>query len=314
MSSKLHNGSFKSAPCNWTSMLGSKLCLCDPSTHDARGGGPSRDDVAGLVDDLGAAPLLVGEGLYAILPLLALDQLHVGCRAALGIVPREEVDAERVAVEARQRDELPAEAHLCQVPDEGLHLGVRHAGGVPVEGRAEVVGQHLVGHSRAHLRCELGSLAQDGLASLHPDAVGVRREGNGALDAIVGGALDPEVALNRASEIPVEEDIPGAEACRRLPHLRQRHLQAVLEPLAGIDAFGLQDLGHGIWVCHAAGALLPIFVCALLDCLVQWFNTCHCCALDVRMVDGVNVGVNHGGCLGISASNQDQGRVEDVSL
>mmetsp|Transcript_22582 Transcript_22582/g.30540 ORF Transcript_22582/g.30540 Transcript_22582/m.30540 type:complete len:311 (-) Transcript_22582:54-986(-) len=301
-------------PRNWTSMLGPKLCLCDPGTHDACGGGPSRDDVASLVNNLGAAPFLVRQGLDTVLPLLPLDQLHVGCCSTLRVVPRKQVDAERIAVEAGKCDELPAEAHLCQVPDEGLHLGIRHAGGVPVEGRAEVVGQHLMGDRGAHLCCELSGLAQDGLARLHPDAVGIRCKSDGSLDAVVSRALDSVVAFNGPRDIPIEEDVPGTKARGCLPHLRQRHLQGVLEPLAGIDAFGLQDLGHGIRVCHAAGAILPIFVCALPDCLIQWFNTCHCCTLDVRMVDGINVGVDHGGCLGISARNQDQRRVQDVSL
>mmetsp|Transcript_127609 Transcript_127609/g.397432 ORF Transcript_127609/g.397432 Transcript_127609/m.397432 type:complete len:238 (-) Transcript_127609:1108-1821(-) len=207
------------------SVLCAELGLRDPRAHDARGGGAPRDDVAGLVDDLGAAPLLVREGLHAVLPLLALDKLHVGGRPALRVVLGKEVDGEGVAVEAGQRDELPAEAHLCQVPDEGLHLGVRHARRVPVEGRAEVVGEHLVRHCRAHRRGKLRGLAQDGLPGLHPDAVRVGREGNGTLDAVLCRAFDAEVALHGARGVPVEEDVPGAEGRGRLPHLRKGHLQ-----------------------------------------------------------------------------------------
>ena len=39
----------------------------------------------------------------------------------------EEVDAEGITVETCQGDELPAEAQLRQVPNEGFHLGVGHA-------------------------------------------------------------------------------------------------------------------------------------------------------------------------------------------
>ena len=38
----------------------------------------------------------------------------------------EEVDAEGITVESCQGDELPAEAQLGQVPNEGFHLGIRH--------------------------------------------------------------------------------------------------------------------------------------------------------------------------------------------
>mmetsp|Transcript_74939 Transcript_74939/g.169718 ORF Transcript_74939/g.169718 Transcript_74939/m.169718 type:complete len:207 (-) Transcript_74939:627-1247(-) len=202
-------------PC---SMLGSELRLGDAGAHDARRGGASGDDVASLVHDLGSAPLLVRERLHAVLALLALDELHVCRRAALGVVPREEVDAESVAVEARQRDELPAEAHLGEVPDEGLHLRVRHARGVPVEGRAEVVGQHLVRHGSTDLLRELRRLAQDGLAGLHPDAVGVGREGDRALDAEVRRALDAVVALHGTRDVPVKENLAGTQGGSRLSH------------------------------------------------------------------------------------------------
>mmetsp|Transcript_35334 Transcript_35334/g.80253 ORF Transcript_35334/g.80253 Transcript_35334/m.80253 type:complete len:443 (-) Transcript_35334:520-1848(-) len=296
------------------SVLGTELGLGDACAHDARGGCATRDDVAHLVDDLGAAPLLVRERLHPALALPALDELHVGRRAALRVVPREEVDAERVAVEAREGDELPAEAHLGKVPDEGLHLRVGHAGRVPVEGGAEVVGQHLVGHGRADLCGELRSLAQDRLPGLHPDAVRVGGEGDGTLDAVVGGALDAVVAFHGAGHIPVEEDIAGAKARGGRPHLVQGHLQRVLQPLAGVDTLRLQHRCHSIRVGHAAGAVLPFLVRALADRLVQRLDALLRGALDVGVVNGVDVGVDHRGSLGVRASNKDQARVEDVRL
>mmetsp|Transcript_40457 Transcript_40457/g.104674 ORF Transcript_40457/g.104674 Transcript_40457/m.104674 type:complete len:452 (-) Transcript_40457:157-1512(-) len=295
-------------------MLCTELRLGDASAHDACGGLATGDDVAHLVDDLGAAPLLVRQGLDAELALLALDELHVGRGAALGVVAGEEVDAEGIAMETGEGDELPAEAQLRQVPDEGFHLGIRHAGAVPVEGGAKVVGQHLVRRHSTNLRGELRGLAQDGLAGLHPDAVGVRNEGDGALDTELRGTLDPEVALHGAGDVPVEVHVSCAERRGRLPHLGQAHLQGVLQPLRGVCALGLERLGHGVRVGHAAGTLLPVLVRAILDRLVERLHAGVSGSLDVGVVDGVDVGVDHRGGLGVGARHDDQGGVAHVGL
>merc|ERR1719499_2682046 len=194
------------------SMLGAELRLRDARAHDARGGRAARDDVPHFVDDLRAAPLLVRQRLHAGLPLLALDELDVRGGAARLVFPGEEVDAQGIAMETRQRDELPAESQLGEIPNEALHLRIRHARRVPIEGGAQVVSEHLVRHGRAHLRRELRGLAQDRLASLHPDAVRVRPKGDGPLDAKVRGPLDAEVALYGSRAVPIEEDIPGTQA------------------------------------------------------------------------------------------------------
>ena len=65
--------------------------------------------------------------LHLVLALLPLDHGDVRVGAARGVLLSEEVDGQGVAVEAGQGDELPAEAQLGQVPNEGLHLRVRHA-------------------------------------------------------------------------------------------------------------------------------------------------------------------------------------------
>ena len=57
-----------------------------------------------------------------MLALHALDALDVREHAALAVVLGEEVNAEGVAVEAGQGDELPHEAHLAQVRDERAAL------------------------------------------------------------------------------------------------------------------------------------------------------------------------------------------------
>mmetsp|Transcript_39874 Transcript_39874/g.120412 ORF Transcript_39874/g.120412 Transcript_39874/m.120412 type:complete len:578 (-) Transcript_39874:13-1746(-) len=295
-------------------MLGAELRLRDARAHDARGGRAARDDVPHLVDDLGAAPLLVRQRLHAGLPLLALDQLDVRGGAARLVLPGEEVDAQGVAMETRQRDELPAEPQLGEVPDEALHLRIRHARRVPIEGGAQVVREHLVRHRGAHLRGELRRLAEDRLARLHPDAVRVRREGDRALDAVVGGALDAEVPLDGPGAVPVEEDVARAEPGGGLPHLRQGHLQAIDEPLRRVLAFGLQRLGDGVGVGHAAGALLPVLVRALLDGLVKRLHALLRRPLDVRVVDGVDVRIDHRRGLRVRTGHDDQRRVQHVGL
>ena len=80
----------------------------------------------------------------------------------------EDQEHEGIAVEAGESDELPAEAQLGQVPDQGLHLCVGRAGRVPVEGRAGVVGQRLVGPGSMDLLRKLGGLGEDRLVGLHP--------------------------------------------------------------------------------------------------------------------------------------------------
>ena len=98
----------------------------------------------------------------SFLALLSLDHLHVGAAALGRISLGEVVDAQSVTVEASKSDELPAVAQLGQVPDEGLHLSVAHARGVPVEGWAVVVGQ---------LR---GLVAKRRLRRLHGDSWALR--------------------------------------------------------------------------------------------------------------------------------------------
>ena len=61
-------------------------------------------------------------------------------------------------------------------------------------------------------------------------------------------------------------------------------------------------------------ALLPVLVLASPDRLVEGLHTLLRDALDVRVVDGVDVGVDHGGSLGVRARHEHELRVEDVGL
>ena len=268
------------------SLAASELLLRNARGHDAGGGQAAAHDVAHLVHDLRSAPLLVGQGLYLVLALLSLDHLHVCRRTVLGVLLGKEINAEGIAVEAGQGDELPAKAELGKVPNEGLHLRISHAGTVPVEGRAQVVSQHLVRNCCAHLLCKLRGLCQNGLAGLHPNAVSIGGESDRTLDAELSGALNAEVAFHGARGIPVKEDI-AAHVCGCLAHLVNGHLARILEPLGWVLALGLQCLGNGIRESHATRALLPILVRALPHCFVQRLHTLDGGTLDVRVVDGI---------------------------
>mmetsp|Transcript_33377 Transcript_33377/g.71895 ORF Transcript_33377/g.71895 Transcript_33377/m.71895 type:complete len:438 (-) Transcript_33377:409-1722(-) len=293
--------------------LRSELFFRDTSGHDACGGEAATDHIAHLVHDLRTTPLLMGQGLNLVLALLALDHGNIGVGTLCGILLGEEVDAEGIAVEASQGDELPAEAQLRQVPNEGLHLRIRHACTVPVEGGAQVVGQHLMGHRGTHFLGKLRGLCQDGLTCLHPNAVRIGGEGNGTFDAELRGTLDAIVALDGACGIPVEENIQ-THVRGSFPHLVNGHLARVLQPLGGVLALGLQLLGHSLREGHAACALFPVLVGALAHGLEEWLRSLDGDTLDVRMVNGIDVGVDHGGRLRISARHQDQGRVQHIGL
>merc|ERR1712232_753974 len=129
-----------------------------------------------------------------MLALFALDELHVGCHTLRGVFLGEVVDAESVAMEASQCDELPAIAELRQIPDEGSHLVIGHARGIPIEGWAVVVGKHLVWHHVSDSLCELLCLAHNWLASFHPNRICIRRPRKRALNAELRRAFDAIVA------------------------------------------------------------------------------------------------------------------------
>merc|ERR1712079_174861 len=290
--------------CPWCLVLCTKLSLCDSCTHDASRRGAAGDDVASLIHNLRATPLLVCERLHLVLPLLPLDKLYICCCPTSSILPCKEVNRKRITMETCQGNELPAKTQLGKVPDEGLHLCICHARCIPVEGWAEVVSQHLVRHFCLHLGCELCSLGQNGLARFHPDGVSIRSEGDSPLDAKVSGTFDAEISLNRASRIPVEMDVPCTHGCGSLLHIIEGHREAVLKPLAWVSALGLQDLGNSIRISHGTSTLLPVLVSTLADCLIERLNAWHCRTLDVWMVNRINVRVDHCGCFSIRTSNQ----------
>lgn len=195
--------------------------------HGCSGRNTTSDGLEQLVVVVGSGPVLVCKRLDAMLPLLALDALHISEHAACGVVPGECIHHQCVGVEASQRDELPAIAHPGQLRDEVLHLLVRHSGRVPVEGGREVVGEHGVRVRSADALCELPRLGHIGRGCFHPEQVGMRREGTRSGDAGRRTALETVVALAGAWKIPVPENVAGAELGGQFTRLGVRQERGV---------------------------------------------------------------------------------------
>mmetsp|Transcript_57836 Transcript_57836/g.124422 ORF Transcript_57836/g.124422 Transcript_57836/m.124422 type:complete len:527 (+) Transcript_57836:292-1872(+) len=255
--------------------------------------------------------------LHLVLPLLTLNQLHVRSRTSGLVLPREQVNAQSVAVESSQSDELPHISELGQVPHKGLHLLVSHARRVPVERRAQVVRQHLVGNRLLHLPGKLLRLRSDRLGGLHPDGIRVRGESNRTLDAIISRSLNAVVPFHSPGSLPAEENVTGTSLLRGRSHLIQRHLHGRLQPpldLRIVSTLALHDLCHLVRESHAPGALLPRIRSSLHGGFAKRLHTSHSGSLDVRVVNRVNVRIQQSGCLSISTRNQNQRGVQDVRL
>ena len=114
------------------------------------------------------------------------------------------------------------------------HLRVRHPGGVPVERRREVVGEHLVGVGGVDGPGELRGVVEIGGLGLHPEQIGVGREREAPGGRVREAAADGVVALGRAGEIAVPVDADPEEA-RAPPHRCVRLVLGPGDPLLGRD-------------------------------------------------------------------------------
>merc|ERR1711939_590291 len=94
-----------------TASLLRKLVLRDTLAHSARRAHTAADHLEQLISVVGARPLLVRDDLDALLHLRLLHDLAVRAHAALRVRARERVADQRRAVQACERDELPAVAH-----------------------------------------------------------------------------------------------------------------------------------------------------------------------------------------------------------
>ena len=126
----------------------------------------------GAVNEVSTRPLLVCQSVNPLLALRPLDALNVSeHRLLVDEGAAEAVGIERRQVEARQGHELPGEAELAEVLAEGMHLRVRHARGIPVEGRRQVVSQVRLLARAIHALHAIGKapgVLEDGLRSLGP--------------------------------------------------------------------------------------------------------------------------------------------------
>lgn len=161
--------------------MGTELGLSDTLAHGSGGRNTTLDGLDQVVIVVGARPVLVSQGLDVVRALLALDAVDVGVHALVSELAGKDVNTEGVAVEASEGDELPGEAEFAEVADEGAHVVVGHAGGIPVEGRREVVGEHDLGVASEDSVGELGGLGQDGRLGLHPEEVRVGSEGDSSM-------------------------------------------------------------------------------------------------------------------------------------
>lgn len=159
-------------------LVGTELGLGDTLAHGSSRRDTTRDSLDEVVVVVGTGPVLVSQGLDAVVALLALDAVDVGVHALVGELAGKDVDAESVAVEAGEGNELPGEAQGTEVGDEGAHVVVSHAGGIPVEGGGQVVGEHDLGVLGENALGELCGLGKDGGLGLHPEEVRVRSEGD----------------------------------------------------------------------------------------------------------------------------------------
>lgn len=162
-------------------LVGTELGLGDTLAHGSGGGNTTLDSLDQVVIVVGARPVLMSQGLDVVGALLTLDAVDVGVHALVSKLAGKDVNAESVAVEAGEGDELPGEAELAEVPDEGAHVVVGHASSVPVEGRREVVSEHDVGVAGEDSLGELGGLGQDGRLGLHPEEVRIGSEGDSSI-------------------------------------------------------------------------------------------------------------------------------------
>lgn len=123
--------------------LMAELGFCGTS-HRGRRRYTTRCDIDHLIDQFRTGPLLMGQQFHLFVTLLSLNVLYVRQHAAISKGSCELGDNQAVRMESSQCDELPHESQLAQVIVEVGQLLVRHTTGVPVEGRGEVVGQHLM--------------------------------------------------------------------------------------------------------------------------------------------------------------------------
>ena len=216
------------------------------AASDARASDERLRRLVGGLDEADLA-LQAGEGQHAL--------LLEGGRELLG--------GHAVDLVAAVGDEVEDEAHLAQLLGEALHLVVAHSGRVPVEGRRQVVGQHLVREHGVDRIGELAGVVEVRRLGFHPQEVGEGRRAERLRDGVGNAAADLVVALRGLRVLAVPDDLdaerpglllgrPQRGALGEAPPQRGAHLERLA--LAGSE---LEHLGHRLAVGLEAGLLLP---------------------------------------------------------
>lgn len=269
----------------------------------------------------------MGEDVTADVALLALDELNVGLHSLLGKVLCEEVVDVGVGVETGEGDELEDEAELSEVPDEALHLVGTETSSVPVERRAEVVGEPLAGALGVNTVGELLGLGVDGALGLHPDEVGVGSKGNSTVDGALCSTAVTEVALTCPGGGPVPEGkLLEAVTLGSGDGIVVRSKSNLLLELGGVDALALEGLGEDIAEELEVGRLGPLVLNLLKSStsLALGLGLAHDLGeggklgvggtKDEGVVTWVNVGGDEGSGLRVGTGNDEVGGAHDVAL
>mmetsp|Transcript_13080 Transcript_13080/g.21367 ORF Transcript_13080/g.21367 Transcript_13080/m.21367 type:complete len:479 (+) Transcript_13080:190-1626(+) len=183
-----------------------KLILRNSSPHRRRRRLTPARHIHHPIHEFRPAPLLMLQQLHLLRLLLPLHVPHVREHA---LVPERTCELrhdESVGVEAGQGDELPGVPELSEVVVEAGEFRVGHSGGVPVEARTEVVGEHLVGEYLFDAFRELARIGDAGLARLHPNQIRMRSIRTSTPNAIINPRLDPIIPLPHATRLPIEVD------------------------------------------------------------------------------------------------------------
>ena len=173
-------------------------------------------------------------------------------------------DGQAVDLVAAVGDEVEDEAELAQLLRELAHLVVGHPGGVPVERRRQVVGEHLVRVHRVDRLGELASFLEVGRLGLHPEQVGERCRRQATWRSRTGrrrGSGSSPRASWRASRFPDRVDAKLARLlAQRVPRRRLGELVPLLHRQLDVHALVLAEhdqIGHRLAERLQAGLALP---------------------------------------------------------
>ena len=267
-----------------------------------------------MIAIVGTRPLLMSKGLNTQSPLFSLDILNVsqhtpGASVLLGNV----INSQSVSVETTKGDEVPGETKRTNITLEALDGVVIHTSGVPVEGRRQVVGQHLVGTSSVDNGRELTALLNVGGSGLHPDKISDGGEVDGTHGAVVNTTNNTEVTLTRARSLPAPVNITETELGGKSTSLKVRHLHGLLGPVS--DEVALSSLLHGIsdagGVTAQTSSLEPL---GLVGSALETADGLVGGTSNVRVVTGIDVVLDEGGGTGISTGNEKGLSSEDIGL